>query len=158
MDDDKLKDDFHDWWTDAARAVGLSPSDYDVLQGTFFKVLSAMPETEREAFFENRPHIICTPDYGFALCIWVAPWPRDDLIPVSVIFLRHDVIKHKSFIDTVAHEIAHIVRGDHKASGGPEPGVSYEHEKGADDLSESWGFKRCYGKTKLAKLKSHPRA
>jgi len=53
-----------------------------------------------------------------------------------LIVLNFSEMKKGSEMDTVAHEIAHFVLK--QESGGKKS------EKEADDLSEKWGFKRCY--------------
>jgi hypothetical protein len=119
----------------------------------FFEVLSKMPESDREKFFEEDPKIICNGNLGVVIhyAMPVRFIPIDRLLHINIIFLRHDVIKRKHLQDTVAHEVAHIVRGDHK-SGGVPTGSGYKIEKAADDLSHSWGFKRRYSKAMLDKI------
>ncbi len=56
----------------------------------------------------------------------------------------------KNLIDTVAHEVAHVVLG--------HPGMvigasNYECEKAADGLTVSWGFQASYTKKKLEEMK-----
>ena len=58
-----------------------------------------------------------------------------------IVYLNFDSMKRKSEIrkmSIVAHEIAHFILKHHKTNGGEKD------ERAADDLCESWGFKRGY--------------
>ncbi len=66
------------------------------------------------------------------------------ILKQSLILLNFKGYKSKSWkMDTIAHEIAHFTIGHHsiKVKRVRRGNV---HERNADDLSEKWGFKRCY--------------
>ena len=107
-----------------------------------------MPSNDREEFLSVEPIVLCSDHKGFTDCIDTT----DKMIPLGIIFLRHDIIARANFIDTVAHESAHIVLRHHEKREGSLD-LRYEQEKAADDLSGSWGFVRCYSSKKLETLK-----
>jgi hypothetical protein len=108
-----------------------------------------LPEKDLEKFLEESPNIICTAYVGrvFSYSIAVPSYvPPDRLLRLNGIYLEPKITKRKRLLDLVAHEIAHIVGGDHRNHDDPDA------EKKADDLSERWGFKRCYSKKMLQRL------
>lgn len=153
--DEEFVGDFEYWWSDAGRYVELPKGGEKKLREVFFEVLSKLPEDDREKFFGEAPNVICSAYLGFVFrnLVAVPPGvPKDRLLPVNFIFLRHDIVKRKNLPHLLAHEIAHIVRGDHKRS--VPGGKSYQEEKATDDLVEKWGFRRSYSKKMLARIAS----
>jgi len=68
---------------------------------------------------------------------------------IPAIFL--DLNKHKNDdgrMDTIAHEIAHVILGH----GSLKEGEDKNYEREADDLSESWGFNRFYSEEQLKRI------
>lgn len=133
--------------------VKLQPTDLRILAKAFFEVLSKLPDDHLEKFFTEQPKLICNSNHG-KVCHYVMPIPSftppDRQLHLTIIFLRHDIIKRKTLKDILAHEVAHVVRGDHRIGGVPK---AHEYEKAADDLSRSWGFKGCYSKAMLDRMK-----
>jgi hypothetical protein len=145
------EEDFRDWWSEASEWVQLSYTQQEKLRKVFFRVLSKISALHRERFLEESPIVICSDHKGMAVNFWRPVHEKLGMISLGIIILRHDIVSHPGFIDTVAHEAAHIVLGHHKIPGGAID-LRYEQEKGADDLSASWGFNRCYSKSRLNKL------
>jgi hypothetical protein len=115
-------------------------------------VLLRVPQGDREAFFRENPIVFCEELLGSVECFAVPPLSQNDGIgELNMIFIRYDVVQRKDLIHVVAHEVAHIVRGDHKRH--LTNRTLYEDEKGADDLIKTWGFKPRYSKKRLAALK-----
>ena len=132
--EEKRKNQFSDWWDgdySDDRYIDLEQEDAVKLRAAFELVFNKMPNDDREAFIEESPKIICSDHYGMVIHF------RVDRFPMTAIYLRHDLIHLDHCVDTIAHEMAHVVLGHHK-----EPIRNYERL--ADDRSESWGFKRCY--------------
>jgi hypothetical protein len=151
---DQFATDFQYWWEDADTMVHLTLQGMVQLKKAFYDVLAKVPKRERDSFFEQKPYIICNGNYGQVCRLaTIAPrkLPKNRLLPMSFIYLRHDIIKKENLLDNIAHEVAHIVRRDHEKIA--VEGTSFDGEKGADDLSESWGFKRRYSKTRLRKMR-----
>ena len=62
-------------------------------------------------------------------------------------FIYLNFKKHRSKsskMDTIAHEIAHFMLGHHSKTSNRLKQKEKTYERKADDLSEKWGFKRCY--------------
>ncbi len=137
------------WWSGAESVVELPSEEYALLRQAFFHVLAFLPEEDFEKFLGERPNIICSayPGRVFSYTIAIPPHiPSDRSLRVNGIYLEPKITKRKNLLNLVSHEIAHIVREDHRIHDDPDA------EKKADDLSESWGFKRCYSKQMLHRL------
>ena len=158
-DDEEFKGDFDYWWEGAEDLIELRRTELIKLRRAFFEVLSKIPEADRDRFFAHSPKVVCNRNLGrvFQIIIAVPPSvPKDRLlVELTGIYLRYDILKRKRFLHLLAHEIAHIVRGDHKRRG-VLAGTGHEIEKAADDLSHSWGFNRCYSRNMLKQLKRAP--
>ncbi len=146
----KRKADIEYWWEGAESLVELVPQEYTRLRLALSRVLEMLPEADFAKFREECPHIICNANQGRVFSYSV-PVPRnvpvDRLLQLNVIYLDPTITNNKTLVHRVAHEIAHIVRGDHRKHG------DRDVEKRADDLSEKWGFKRCYSQKMLRRLK-----
>lgn len=106
-----------------------------------------MPDMDRERFLAEDPTVICSDDKGLTVGFLGRPE-----FTQGIIILRYDLVNRPEFINTVAHEAVHIVLGHHNKTTVAFD-LRYEEEKGADDRSASWGFKRCYSTIMLNKLK-----
>ena len=145
----QLEQEFDYWWEMAH--VEISVHDEQKLRNAFLDVLVRMSVADRQKFFSANPVVLCFGAIGVAESFAVPSPPNEQLGELNIIFLRHDIVRRKRMVDEVAHEMAHIVRGDHKRH--LTNRTSYKDEKGADDLSEGWGFRRSYSKRRLAALK-----
>lgn len=151
MEQEERNDDIEYWWGGAESAVELPQSEYIRLRQAFFQVLASLPEEDLEQFFRESPNIICSafPGRVFSYSIAIPPnTPADHSLRLNGIYLEPKITERENFLDMVAHEIAHIVRGDHRIHIDPNA------EEKADDLSESWGFRRCYSEQMLEQLRS----
>jgi hypothetical protein len=143
---EERKSDIEYWWEGAESRVELPPPQYMLFRQNFFHILEKLPEKHFEKFRQESPNIICNAFVGvvFSYVVPVPPSvPRDRLLRLNGIYLEPKITKRKNLVHLVAHEIAHIVRGDHRNHDDSDA------ERKADDLSESWGFKRCYSQRML---------
>jgi hypothetical protein len=143
--DRRRKSDIEYWWENADSFVELLPLQYNQLRKTFFDILEKLPEEDFEKFLQESPNIICNANIGrvVSYAVPVPPKvPRDRLLWLNGIYLEPRITKRKNLVHLIAHEIAHIVREDHR-------NYDRDAERKSDDLSESWGFKRCYSKRML---------
>ena len=62
--------------------------------------------------------------------------------PIIVLNFKKRMNKSRK-MDTIAHEIAHFILGHHKLQNRTKQRININERK-ADDLSEKWGFERCY--------------
>ena len=143
MNQQERNEEIEYWWEGAESTVELPQKEYNRLRAAFFEVLAKIPEEDFENFLGEQPNIFCCECLGRAFSYTVAV-PRSPSVPNSLrvngIYLESKITKRKRLLDYLAHEIAHIVRHDHREHNDPDA------EKKADDLSESWGFKRIYKK------------
>jgi hypothetical protein len=156
---DERIEDIQYWWEGANSTVELSPQECLKLRQAFFQVLTLLPEEDFDKFLRERPIIICTAFPGRVFSYTVPDYKSflksrssvrahgvlNRLLRVNGIYLEPKITRRKNLVHMVAHEIAHIVRGDHR-------NIDPKAEERADDLVEKWGFKRNYSKRMLGRL------
>jgi protein required for attachment to host cells len=101
--------------------------------------LSRMPEEVRERILNEVTFIVAGDAYGTGFDIDILAVPKT----LSFILINFNAMKRQSdskLMDTIAHEVAHHILG-HELSAVEK---MFQIEREADDLSESWGFKRAY--------------
>jgi len=69
---------------------------------------------------------------------------RRIVILLNFALMKNEGKTDSDMMDTVAHEVAHIILGHHDIKGHDDPAG----EKAADNLTEKWGFKRAYNNYK----------
>ena len=100
------------------------------------KTMIRLPDDVREKILDEALFIIATPSVNGTIF---------DLIAVESLTLHCILLNFSSMgrfgdskkMDVIAHEIAHVILGHGTIS-------TPQQKKEADDLSQSWGFKRAY--------------
>jgi hypothetical protein len=147
---------FDEWWKGGFPAFSVTATLEDRIASAFRSVFTKMADVDREVFLGEYPTIVCVEGVRAAVsCLRV--WTVDSSSPtvVAVIYLNADALARgtdANLRNTIAHEAAHIVRGDHKRTGIRE-GEDVESEAAADALSVSWGYRACYSPARLARLR-----
>jgi len=155
MDEEERIADIDYWWTDAI-AESFDYGNERRVHSAFKHVLLAMPDEDFERFMEQQPVLLCLPKIRgkvFKRMIAVPPGAKE--LKVTFIYLPSNVDRwsEKTLINTVAHEIAHLVLGHldlQDTKGNPKSKTEAE----ADTMSEKWGFRRSYTRPTLRQLKA----
>jgi len=161
--DPKRRDDFATWWEGGFPGAffRIDPLE-DRLRHAFMKVLDRIPAEAFAAFMEADPTIVCpVGPSAQAFALGAAVPPSDEPQEAFVTVLYFDPISSirksdAALLKTVAHEAAHVVLGHHRMRWIPNHSES-DNEEAADCLSERWGFKRCYTKGELKKMRDQER-
>jgi len=106
------------------------------------KTLQKLPKKIREKVLDDVLFVF-TSCYGTVRELYFPIPPKTKEIRKSLIILNFALMKNEKrtesdMMDTVAHEIAHFILGHVILHD------DFLCERKADDLSESWGFKRAY--------------
>jgi len=155
MDEKERKNDIDYWWTDA---IGNS-FDYGNerrVHLAFRHVLLALPDKDFEHFMEQRPLLLCLPQLLGKTFRRLFPIPPGaEPIKVNFIYLSPNIDRwsEKNLVNTIAHEIAHLVLG-HQDIRDAKHKPRSETEAEADALSKKWGFGPSYTKSRLRQLKA----
>jgi hypothetical protein len=106
-----------------------------------------------EAFQAASPTIVCNPAVRARVYRYVLP-PATELEQqqqICVMYFSPHVARMsaRSLADLVAHEAAHVVLG--------RTGRGSVTEREADDLAETWGFRRGYARARRRQLEAQER-
>ena len=123
------------------RIIGDVTIDDEKYKKILLETLLKLPEEIREKILDEVLFIF-TSAYGTTFNLFFPIPPKKQAIEQKCIILNPALQEKEKktdegIQDTIAHEIAHIVL-DHFGSSDPE------FEKEADDVIETWGFKRAY--------------
>jgi len=161
--DAKRKDDIADWWGSGFPGAFfcVEPLEHR-LRHAFAHVLERIPAEALAAFMEVDPTIVCPAGASANVFILRAVAPPSDQPQealVTVMYFDPTAPTRKSdasLLNTVAHEVAHVVLGHHRVRWNPYHRNS-DNEEAADRLSVSWGFKQRYTKGQLRKMRDQER-
>ena len=153
MDKEERIVDIEYWWGDASSGSFDYGGGEQRVYSAFQSELLALPEEDFELFLEQRPFLLCLPKIRgkvFRKLIAVPLGAKE--MQVNFIYLPPNVkrLSEKNLVNTIAHEIAHLILGHQNIGGKPRS----ETEAGADALSVRWGFEPCYSKSQLRQLKA----
>ena len=106
------------------------------------KTLQKLPKDVRDKVLDEVIFVICS-GYGTVHELFFridskVKEIRRPLIILNFALMRKEGKNESDMMDTVAHETAHFMLGHTHLHNDPEG------ERKADDLAESWGFKRAY--------------
>jgi hypothetical protein len=132
-----MKDSQFDLWWEQLTRIDLVLKDEIKLRNSFRKVLSKMPRKDLNKFLSKSPVVFCSTAFGMVESFPVPPSPKNDgLGKLNLLVLRHDIVKRKDMTRIIAHECAHIVKGDPKHRSGPSPSDGGAHSKAMLDRLE----------------------
>jgi len=123
------------------RVIGDVTPDDEKYKKIILETLLKLPEEIRDKILEEVIFIF-TSAYGTTCKLCLPISPKKQLIEQKYIILNPAIQEKEKktdegLQDTIAHEIAHIILN---RFGSSDPNF----EKEADDLIETWGFKRAY--------------
>jgi len=124
------------WWEDVTGAAcfHMTAGTEARLQAAFTTVLAALSDEQAEAFFFRNIAVLCFEDARGAAF-------RFEALPGGYIWLDADAVRDDPDLDfLLAHEIAHTILGHADEQHGD---ADDDHERAADDLAKSWGFRRA---------------
>ena len=161
--DPKRKANIADWWEGgfSGGCFCVKPLEHR-LRHAFERVLEQLPAEAFAAFLAVEPTVVCPAGASanlFILRAVVPPSEQPQEALVTVMYFDPTAATRKSdaaLLNTVAHEVAHVVLGHHRTGLNPFHRNS-DDEEAADRLLESWGFKRRYTKGQLQKMRDQER-
>ncbi len=148
------------WWSGATcAAFPLVDPLEDRLRQTFQAVLRRIPQEAFDTFMENDPLVLCQTGANAQVfdLPFVAPSnnePTEGFLVVMYFSPHVSRLSEANLFSVFAHEIAHVVLGDHHIRWGVK---NSEREEAADQLSDSWGFKKSYSRRVLGRMRDGER-
>jgi hypothetical protein len=148
------------WFSDQSHSFPFVEDIDQRFYRAFKTVLSVLSEEQFDKFMTQSPVLLFFSHTNARVFQWHFPVPRGRspyLAKAIFMYFSSNAARwsDKNLIDTVGHEVAHVVLGhaDHETV---IEKSNYKSEKAAAALSKSWGFRPCYPKKKLEEMKKLP--